>query len=747
MTVNKIGDEFLVNTTTLSTQRTPSVAGLSDGGFVAVWEDGSRTGEDTSRDGFRGGAVRGQTYNADGTSRGDEFLVNTTTEDRQRIPSVTELSDGGFVVVWEDQSQTGKDTFSEAIRAQAYNADGTMRGDEFLVNTITESRQDAPSVAGLSDGGFVAVWNDDSRAGGFTGFGAIRGQAFNSDGTARGFEFLVNTTTEGTVNYPSVADLSDGGFVVTWEDFSKTGADTSGGAVRGQAYNADGTMRGEEFLVNTTTVDDQRDPSVAGLSNGGFVVTWMDFSETGDDTSSGIGFRATGAIRGQAYNADGTARGDEFLVNTTTENAQRVPSVTSLSDGGFVATWEDFSETGNDRFLGAIRAQAYNADGTTRGEEFLVNTTTVDAQRDPSVAGLSDDRLVVTWEDFSRVGEDASGSAVRGQIFSLDGGANAAPLASSDSASTPAGEIVTIDVLANDSDADGDALRIQSSGNPANGTVSVTSADELRYTPDTGFSGTDGFTYTVSDGEGGTDTATVEVTVEPANQVPVASDDSATTTAGDTVTIDVLANDSDADGDALSIQSLCCSGDKSVSVTRTDQIRYMPDDGFKGTDSFTYTVSDGEGGTDTATVTVEVIEESASEPPAIGENDDFKFVQRTSPDVLGAGAGDDTYILSSGTLNGSEEITISDGLGTNRVQLVSGLEIAESEVAANALKLVLGNGSEITVLGADEFRYEAGANVVAGETATNVDFDTFVSETLGVEVPTGGIISGGSGNR
>ena len=226
------------------------------------------------------------------------------------------------------------------------------------------------------------------------------------------------------------------------------------------------------------------------------------------------------------------------------------------------------------------------------------------------------------------------------------------------------------------------------------------------------------------------------------NQAPVANSDTATTISDQAITIDVLANDSDADGDALSIQSPGNPANGTVSVTTTDEIRYTPDARFSGTDDFTYTVSDGNSGTDTAMVTIEVTEEPSEDLPPIGENDDFKFVQHTSPGVLGAGAGDDTYVLSSGMLNGSEEITISDGLGNNLVQLASGLEIAESTVAANALQLALDNGSEITVLGADEFRYEAGSNPITGDSATDVDFSTLVSETLGVQVPASGTVTG-----
>ena len=127
----------------------------------------------------------------------------------------------------------------------------------------------------------------------------------------------------------------------------------------------------------------------------------------------------------------------------------------------------------------------------------------------------------------------------------------------------------------------------------------------------------------------------------------------------------------------------------------------------------------------------------------IRANDDFKFVQHSSPGILGAGVGDDTYILSSEMLNGDEEITISDGQGANRIQLLPGLGIAKSEVGANALKLTLSNGSEITVLGASEFEYEAGANAATGETAPSADFSTFANETLGLQVPSSGTANGG----
>jgi hypothetical protein len=87
---------------------------------------------------------------------------------------------------------------------------------------------------------------------------------------------LVNTTTVSDQVLPSVAALSSGGYVVTWLDYSGLGGDTDGAGLKAQLFNASGAKVGSEFLVNTTTVSDQFDPAVTALSSGGFVATWVD---------------------------------------------------------------------------------------------------------------------------------------------------------------------------------------------------------------------------------------------------------------------------------------------------------------------------------------------------------------------------------------------------------------------------------------------------------------------------------------
>ncbi len=173
------------------------------------------------------------------------------------------------------------------------------------------------------------------------------------------------------------------------------------------------------------------------------------------------------------------------------------------------------------------------------------------------------------------------------------------------------------DVLANDTDPDGDPLTIIDLTQPANGEA-VISGDVILYTPDEGYFGADTFTYTVDDGFGGQDSATVSVEVIRANQPPVANDNQFEVESNSTDNeFDVLANDSDPDGDPLTIIEVAQPANGEA-VISGDVILYTPATDFIGSDSFTYTIDDGRGGQDTATVNVEVVQ--ANRPPVANDN-------------------------------------------------------------------------------------------------------------------------------
>ena len=187
------------------------------------------------------------------------------------------------------------------------------------------------------------------------------------------------------------------------------------------------------------------------------------------------------------------------------------------------------------------------------------------------------------------------------------GGINQLPTAANDSATTPQGVAVLVNVLSNDADPDSDPLTITIDSQPGHGTAVVENG-QIRYTPTANFAGTDALTYVISDGKGGTATATITVTVTATsggNQPPVAGNDAASTASGTAITIDVLINDSDPDGDALTL-TIATPPAHGTAAVENGKIVYTPNAGFVGTDSLTYEIADGKGDATIATLTITV---------------------------------------------------------------------------------------------------------------------------------------------
>ena len=180
-------------------------------------------------------------------------------------------------------------------------------------------------------------------------------------------------------------------------------------------------------------------------------------------------------------------------------------------------------------------------------------------------------------------------------------------------------------VLANDTDADGDQLTASLVTGPQNGSLTLNQDGSFAYVPDDGFFGTDSFTYRAGDFESLSNVATVTLLVlepEAVNTAPVAVDDDFGTSFADA---NVLANDSDPDGDALSaiLEQGPASGNLSLNANGT--FSYTPAPGFVGQVAFTYRASDGQALSNLATVRFVVSLDSSSPPVAIDDDfaDDF----------------------------------------------------------------------------------------------------------------------------
>jgi CSLREA domain-containing protein len=206
--------------------------------------------------------------------------------------------------------------------------------------------------------------------------------------------------------------------------------------------------------------------------------------------------------------------------------------------------------------------------------------------------------------------------------------ANQPPVANNDAASVSEDDTngVNINVAANDTDVDGNLVpsSVTIISSPVNGAVVNNGDGTVKYTPTANFNGLDTFTYRISDSDGlASNTATVSITVNPVPDAPVANDDSATldTTLNSQVVINVIANDTDIDGDLNPASVTVTSNPANGSAVSNGDgtVTYTPTGGFLGTDSFNYEVCDSANVCDTAAVTVTV----TGNTPPVAVNDAF----------------------------------------------------------------------------------------------------------------------------
>ena len=212
-------------------------------------------------------------------------------------------------------------------------------------------------------------------------------------------DIQVNTYTTGDQRGPSVAALSGGGYVVAWRSEGQDGDDDG---IYFQRYNTDGSELGDETLVNTTWEGRQWQSDVSGLTDGGFVITWRDGEEDTDN------------IFLQRFDASGEKVGSETRVNTATTYWQSLDHVAGLSGGGYIVMWSSYVY-GNSY---DVHAQQYDADGNAVGGETRINTTTENSQTPGGIIPLSDGGYLITWSSRD---QDGDGNGVYFQRYDSSG--------------------------------------------------------------------------------------------------------------------------------------------------------------------------------------------------------------------------------------------------------------------------------------------------------------------------------------
>ncbi|HDM8242956.1 TPA: tandem-95 repeat protein, partial [Vibrio campbellii] len=308
-----------------------------------------------------------------------------------------------------------------------------------------------------------------------------------------------------------------------------------------------------------------------------------------------------------------------------------------------------------------------------------------------------------------------------------------APVAEDDNIQTDEDVSITIDVLANDDDKDSGSLTIDSATVPEEqGTVVIVDG-ELVFTPAEDFNGEATITYVVTDGEL-TDEATASVTVNPVNDAPVANDDSTTTDEDTPVTIDVLPNDIDVDGDTLTIVNASVPAEQGTVEIVDGKLVFTPAENFNGDATISYTVSDG-ALEDQAEVSVTVnplndapTTENVIPPQVLPEdfaeytinlNDAFSDVDDADSELTFTVSGNSNIQVSivdgiatitpTADWNGSEELTFTatDQSGLEVSQTVDFTVNAVADIVADSADIVEDTPTILNVLGNDSFEGQA----------------------------------------
>jgi Ca2+-binding RTX toxin-like protein len=213
----------------------------------------------------------------------------------------------GFVVVAGGQAVTGWEL----------SVTGTVTAGPTAL--LTGGRGD-PALAAFGDGRHVLAW----ETGGF-GSTDITIRFADESLAATVADRTATTTTAGAQTDPALAILADGRVLLAWTDGSATGGDIAGTAIRARLFSAAGTPLGGEFLVNTTTAGDQRNPTVTALRDGGFIIAWND---------------APGVARAQVYDAAGARRGTEIAFGSPANpNAPQNVTIDEMPDGRVLVSW------------------------------------------------------------------------------------------------------------------------------------------------------------------------------------------------------------------------------------------------------------------------------------------------------------------------------------------------------------------------------------------------------------------------
>lgn len=719
-----VSTETLVNVTTANDQTYCQTITLADGGYVVAWQSNLQDGGSWG--------IYAQVYNADGSVRTSEFLVNIHTANEETDVSLAALPDGGFVATWADYGLDGQ---YSGVFARRFSADGTGTTAEIQVNTTTAMDQNAANVIALAGGGYLVTFKVDDAD-----YSGVYAQLFDAaNNKVSPNEIQVNQYTTQHQNFSDAVQLSDGNIIIVWQSDMQDSGDTSRG-VYGRVMTTSGTFVGNEFALHTTTAGVQDSVSVAAL-DGGFVAVW---------SSDGVDGSGT-AIVGRLFDNSGTATTAQFTINTFTSGDQTVPQVTTLLNGGFVVTWQS---SGNDGAGTGIAARVYDAAGNPVTAEFVVNTTVAGNQANPTVTALGDGGFLVAWQSQNQ--DDGSSTGIYSQRFAADGTAYSSltltATAVADSLSVGLG-VDVVDLGAGDDILKTTAAALVGSLSVIGGTgddrLIVTDLANLTGSHLASVSGVETLTLGTTTAAAqsvdlGTDAQTGDITAVDASAATGAVTIDATDRTTGVLVLTGTANDSVYGGAGDDVVVSSAGNDVFDGGAGNNVLDYSADTAGVTVNLGTGTATDGWGGTDTI----------SNFNTVQGSGFDDNLTGGTGGDTLDGGAGNDNLTGGSGAdtfvvhLGGQATITDFDGamdniaLSTTEFGLTDGnsdgfLDASQYCESATAMPGTGGTGVDYGLSGTGLIAIDTGSGVqlwstTAMESAT-ADNSTLVATLTGVD--------------
>lgn len=344
---------------------------------------------------------------------GNEYPIAGALPGDQTASSVVIGTSGGYLV-WQDNATDGDGL---GIRAEHLDANLNKVGLPFRVNVQGVGDQEKPQVARLNDGGAVFVWQ-----GGKQGFQKIYARFLPAPGTTFSTgDILVNTYTNDFQIDPQVAVLTDGSVIVVWSSYGQDGYYQG---VFGQRLSAAGVKLGNEFQINQYPLNNQRNPSVAALVGGGFVVGWVSELQRGTSTVD---------IYARLFDGNGNPIAGEFPVNTVLTNLCANPSLAGMSDGSFAVAWSqrDLATANNSQAQfntsvvtprttnsWDVFVRMFSASGAAKTAAVRMNTLTYGDQYAPKISAFGKNFLA-TWLSL---GQDGSMEGIYGQFLTSAAG-------------------------------------------------------------------------------------------------------------------------------------------------------------------------------------------------------------------------------------------------------------------------------------------------------------------------------------